>query len=313
MGAMRLLDGPGAEKTIKALLAGATRARIAVAYWGEGAVERLGIDTMSIGDVEVVCDVVSGGCNPLEVERLRKVLGSDRVMTCDRLHAKVWVTDLGVVIGSSNASANGLGYESAEAAGLIEANLFIDDPTTVAIIERWFEQLVKPGSRPVTDEDLRRAQPLWKRRRKARPRPVGASVLDALRANPVAFAERDFLVWVYPHGNRSPLAEKQLDTAQRERHDSSIDCWENEDAPPGAYILDFHLQRNGKAKFDGLWQVLSDDPKQQSILLCRPAEDVEGMPIGNKATWEAAATRAVESGKDAWDITEFNQFLPVKK
>jgi hypothetical protein len=144
-----------------------------------------------------------------------------------------------------------------------------------------------------------------------------ATVLDILRANPAALANRNMLVWVYPHGYRSSWAEDQLGAVQIGRHDSSIDCWENEEAPPGAYILDFHLQQNRKAKFDGLWQVLSDDPirgtKQGSILLCRPTEDVEEMPIGDKATWEAAATRAVESGKDAWDITEFNQFLPVKK
>jgi hypothetical protein len=306
---MQFVDGPGAEKKIQALLTRAKRVRIAVAYWGAGAVERLGVEGVGTEDVEVVCDVRSGGSNPTEVERLRDILGEKRVMTCDRLHAKVWITDLGAVIGSSNASANGLGHESDETIGLIEANIFVDDASALAVLERWFEQTVKPESRAVTAADLERARQLRKARRRDRPVPDARSVFEALQVDPLSLVGRDFLVWVYPHEDVSNWASDQLEAAQKDREDTRISCWENVTAPPGAYILDFHRQKNGKARLHGLWRVLSDDPvrgtKRRHILLCRPANDFNGMPIGDKAAWEAVASRAGASGREEMGYRRF--------
>jgi hypothetical protein len=171
---MKFLDGPATE-TVKRLLSRAKGVRAAVAYWGNGAVERLGIKLVKNDDVQVVCDVLSGGCNLREVKSLRKVVGEDRVKTCDRLHAKVCLTDEAAIIDSSNASANGLGYEGDEVAGLVEANILVDDGPTLAEITRWFDDKVVPGARPTTDADLKRARPRWKERRARRPAPEGKS------------------------------------------------------------------------------------------------------------------------------------------
>jgi hypothetical protein len=236
---MQFVDGPGAEKKIQALLTRAKRVRIAVAYWGAGAVERLGVEGVGTEDVEVVCDVRSGGSNPTEVERLRDILGEKRVMTCDRLHAKVWITDLGAVIGSSNASANGLGHESDETIGLIEANIFVDDASALAVLERWFEQTVKPESRAVTAADLERARQLRKARRRDRPVPDARSVFEALQVDPLSLVGRDFLVWVYPHEDVSNWASDQLEAAQKDREDTRISCWGKRDCAPRRLHLGF--------------------------------------------------------------------------
>jgi hypothetical protein len=314
---MDFADGPAVEKKVKGLLERAKRARIAVAYWGAGAVDRLGLGKVPSIDLVVVCDLLSGGCNPTEIGTLREMLGPDRVLTCDRLHAKVWLTDMGAVVGSSNASANGLGAEASETAGLIEANIFIDDSTMLAVLEQWFEQSISPYARPIRDEDIQRARSRWKCRRKKRPQPQGASVLDVLSKEPTKYADRDLFVWVYDHN--APLsawAEKELEAARKERHDSSLYAWEDAEAAPGAYIFDFHLQKNGRARFRGLWRVLRDQPRRGNqrhwILLCRQEKDLGGTEIGDTSRWEAAATRAVTTGQDEWELSDFARFLPTR-
>ena len=106
----KILDGAAAEREIKNLLSACSRARLAVAYWGSGAVARFGLNAVRkrTVDIEITCDLMSGACNPSEVKKLIKLFGPDRVRTRDRLHAKAWITDVGCVLGSSNASANGL-------------------------------------------------------------------------------------------------------------------------------------------------------------------------------------------------------------
>ena len=113
------LGGLAAEREIKNLLSTCSRARLAVAYWGSGAVARLGLDAVDTRtvDIEITCDLRSGACNPKEIDKLIKLFGPDRVRTRDGLHAKAWITDAGCVLGSSNASANGLGHEADETHG----------------------------------------------------------------------------------------------------------------------------------------------------------------------------------------------------
>jgi hypothetical protein len=319
---MKFLDGPKVEAAIKELLSTAKHVRVAVAYWGDGAVKRLGIKRMKKDDVQVVCDVLSGGCNPKEVKSLRKVLGDDRVKTCDRLHAKVWLTDKGAIIGSSNASANGLGYEGDEAAGLIEANILVDDRPTLEEIARWFDNI--PGARSITDADLTRARPLWKKHRAGRPVPEGKSILEELITNPAAFADRNFRVWVECLPDYDDWAKKMFQAATKELHNSSISCWQfdvEERIPlPGEYILHFQVGKGDKAKYEEFSQVLQDDPVKPRrgrgrgcIVLTRPVKDYCNLPLGNKKAWADAATRAVKStDTGAWegDIQSFGrQFL----
>jgi phosphatidylserine/phosphatidylglycerophosphate/cardiolipin synthase-like enzyme len=138
-GDVRFLDGPTAKTAIRELLPKAERIRVAVAYWGAGAVDQLAIADLHGRDMIVLCDVMSAGCNPKEIKRLQKILGKQRVLTRNRLHAKVWLTDRGAILGSSNASANGLGHEGDETKGLVEANILIEDRSALTSIERWFE------------------------------------------------------------------------------------------------------------------------------------------------------------------------------
>ncbi len=84
---------------------------------GQG--ESLGIQNDQ--NLTIVCDVRSGACNPAEICWLQNVLGTQRVRTFDRPHAKVWLGREMAIVGSANASANGLGFKGEEATTLVEA------------------------------------------------------------------------------------------------------------------------------------------------------------------------------------------------
>jgi hypothetical protein len=112
---MKFLDGKAATAEIKTFISASKKARIAVAFWGAGATEELGFDRES-GDVTVICNLMSGGTNPKEIRRLRK--HDVVVRQCDTLHGKVYLfDDETVIIGSSNASANGLAFQGKELVG----------------------------------------------------------------------------------------------------------------------------------------------------------------------------------------------------
>lgn len=314
---MKFLDRGATEAAIKHLLANAKRVRVAVAYWGDRATDRLGINTNTTPDIEIVCDARHGGCNPDEIRRLKVALGNDRVLTCDQLHAKVWLADRVAIIGSSNASANGLGHEGDETFGLIEANVLVDDPEILKNIEIWFENNVRPGARAITDDDLRRAQRSWKDRRAFRPWSRTGSILELLRRDPAELYDRNLLVWIWPHGDSDDWADDLFNEEKEIRKDSRIDFYQDSSAPAGSYILDFDSS-SGSAKYSGLYRVLDDpivrDQKGRGmVLLCVRARSFRGLTLGNRAAWEEIATRAAKStpgGEWEGDVETFRrQFL----
>lgn len=311
--AIDFVDGPAALSKIRSLLSRSKCARIAVAYWGAGAIDRIGLEHLKGKDARIVCDLLSGACKPSVVKELQDMFGWENIKTCDRLHAKAWITDHGAVIGSSNASANGLGDEGVETIGLIEANIYATDSALLQSLNQWFDTTVWQRARLIKEVDFERACELWKRRRGDRPLRSSRSLLAALKDAPASLADRNLLVWLYRDNYRSNEAEAELKLAMEELEDKNLDCWEGADAPPGAHILDFHLQRNGKAKFTGLWRVLSENQKRTTknsdILLCKEVKSFEGLPLGEKVGWEAAATEAAKTQQDEWCIEDFAQFL----
>ena len=146
------LSGGALRAAVERVLAG-TDVRCAVAFWGDGAAEFLA--RMKPEDPRIVCDIDMGATSP----RTLRALGApenDRVRECDRLHAKVYLSDVGAVVGSANMSANGLGFGSK--AGLRETAVFLaPDGDAFRSAARWFE-IVYSGSRQVDGKALKRAE-----------------------------------------------------------------------------------------------------------------------------------------------------------
>jgi hypothetical protein len=308
----KFLDTSTTEAEVREILAPNEPIRAAVAYWGDGAVKKLGIKKGQ--NLTVICDLLSGCCNPAEIERLRKAIGRRRVLTRDRLHAKVWLGKTAAILGSSNASASGLCFEGDEATSLVEANTLIQEPGIIAALGLWWDQKVLPGARQITDDDLRRAAELFRRRRQVRPVPLQYSdLLTALRAEPNAFSDRDLYVWVYPHGNFDAWVEAAGKAAKNLHNNSRIEYWQDVEnpPPPASYIIDFNSE-GSRPSWSGIYRILADQPvyvpvgNEGTLLLATRVNSFAGLKRGDLKPWIAAAAKAAKVDEDGqWSADEF--------
>jgi hypothetical protein len=225
-------------------------------------------------------------------------------------------------VGSSNVSANGLGWEGDELHGSIEANVLVDDADTLAAIGSWFDREVMESATEITEENFKEAHKRHKHHRITRQQPHSnrRSLLDAIRLEPSSFTNRDFVVWIYSQDTRSAEAERIVAAEQKARQNNTIEAWEDVEGAPipsaGALVLEFDVtKKTRKARLDGLWQVLHDDPLVMKksgnghVLLCKPVKKVWGLPLGDRKSWEDAATKAAANGngREEWTIEEFSK------
>lgn len=173
---MEFLEGGAVAERAARLLRDAKAAKLAIAYWGRGGTKLLGLDPKN-RDVRVICCLNGGKSDPDEIGRF-----GARARQNDRLHAKVIWTPEGAIVGSANASSNGLPSEEEAAKGLIEAGVHISDPATLASIAAWFDRQYAAARRIVPADldaaaDARR-RAIWLSGK----RPRKPSLMEAFRS-----------------------------------------------------------------------------------------------------------------------------------
>ncbi len=179
------LDDQTLGAAIKKLLR-APRLRCAVAFWGNGAVASLFGEGGLPADAEIICDLTMGGTNPAEVRALGAPR-NNRLKHLPGLHAKVYISQSGLIVSSANASNNGIGF--VDQPKLREAGT-LHEPGSEAYqaATKWFGAIWKQAH-PVDDAALIQAEESW--RRKAPPpravSPVAGSLLDLVLAEPERF------------------------------------------------------------------------------------------------------------------------------
>lgn len=185
------LNGVSLVAAVKRVLEG-ENVRCAVAFWGEGAAEFLSSDDESRKGVRIVCDLSMGCTSPRALRKLGAPT-NDRLRFHDHLHAKVYLSDIGAVIGSANMSANALGF-----GGKVrhrEAAMFLDtDEDGFQEAVDWFDALYD-GSKKVNRKALKRTE------ERHRPGPAmvdspsvrKSSILDLVVADPDAFGNIGFV------------------------------------------------------------------------------------------------------------------------
>jgi hypothetical protein len=149
---LKFLKGAALTKKIQSMLDSNDRADIAIAYWGADALTLLKVKPKR-KNVRVVCCLKGGKSDPDIISRFRK-----RAKQHDRLHAKVVWTPHAAVVGSANASSNGLPEEDFKATGLIEAGVYVDDQATIDDIQVWFKELYYERANVITKSDLEKAR-----------------------------------------------------------------------------------------------------------------------------------------------------------
>ena len=156
---LKFIEGDRLVEEFHDLMKESATADLAVAFWGQDSARRLNIRKGS--STRIICNLESGACNPKEIRKLR---GLVNVKTHEDLHAKVYCTENGAIVGSSNASTNGLAILASDAPGWREANIVVDDREILAAITEWFNK-IWGKARTIRDSDLLRAEKLWKNAR----------------------------------------------------------------------------------------------------------------------------------------------------
>lgn len=174
--------------------------RCAVAFWGQGIPNLL--FGVNIPKARIICDIEMGGTNPVALKELRAPKNKS-LRHYPRLHAKVYVSDKGVVTTSANASLYGLGGTD-QSPKLTEAGIH-STPNSEHWEEaaRWFEKLWLT-SKELNSDVLKRAEESWKRAANDRApldrlyvdKPLRLS--DLLRHHPGAFGKIRFFFTSQP-------------------------------------------------------------------------------------------------------------------
>lgn len=275
---------------IKTLLRQAKRVKCAVAFWGEQAPEALGLPYLN-GPAYLICNFESGATNPEVIRQLRK-LKNVQIRSLPRLHAKVYWTESGAIIGSSNASANGLSFENEELRGWFEANMLITNENVLRDIETWFDKLWSQAN--LIDEALlKEMEEAWCKRRDIRP-PINrnkGSLLAALKKNRDDFKDRNILIVIY-RLYASPEANKVFENWRSENSlsgSSQVDFYEGwDDLPPGATVVDLYYGPRGGFECTGLWSIPDpllvesfryDSGDEGYITMCFKRRDYGGLTI----------------------------------
>ncbi|HET9637669.1 MAG TPA: phospholipase D family protein [Allosphingosinicella sp.] len=173
-------------------VAGGSDVRCAVAFWSEDGIDRIFASTKAARRARIVCDISMGSTSAEALETLgaptRKALCHQR-----GLHAKVYISDHGLVTGSANASIAALGPNSGSAR-LTEAGTF-HGPGSPAWKKAaaWFET-VHGAANQVDQPALDWARRAYRPPRWAASRPPApGSLLDAVRLDPERFAGAGFV------------------------------------------------------------------------------------------------------------------------
>lgn len=271
---MKFLDGEATTKAIVRLMNSSRQIRMAVAFWGLGAMNGLHLKGRA-NTAKIICNLKSGGTNPREIQKL--IDENIPVLQCDDLHGKVYLFDEHVIIGSSNASANGLALQGNEVAGWREANILTTERSVYEAAERWFQKL---AARAITGPDVIAAQAEFDKRRAAATIRATAltSLVEAVRANPDTFRDRRIYICVYRE-LFGPLEIKQLKQARAQAQDPRVDAlgWK---VPVNARLLCFYHRPRGGIAFHGFWDRQRTEWKsggKSPLYFMRKLRDLDGL------------------------------------
>lgn len=311
------------KKRLEQLLDDEQRLSLAIAFWGEGAVELV---SSRLGkDFRLLCNLKSGGSNPYVIGELCKLAkGSDdriQILQCDRLHAKVVVGEHQALIGSANVSANGLGLGDHGVAHWLEAGVLTSDESVVGGARNWFDELWNSnGVRPVEDEDIEAAIKIWTQNRRGWELPGNPQDEFNLRSFSAGDLEGLPAYVLLYRGRVGPEATEASDNFEAKQQESSVtlDWWPFESWPINLSDekevdhLAIYYVTNGRVIVDGVCRMIgsrlpfeyeneSDGPGHidmalaQETLLNRPFGAVgrklmaqQLQPYG-RAIWNAAS------------------------
>ncbi len=237
---------------------------MAVPFWGNGATNVLDLDDGRA--VRVLCNLNSGACNPYVIETLMKTSAVE-VRTHDRLHAKIYGGSSFTIIGSSNASTNGLTVEGETLKGWVEANVLSTDDALVKTALDLFESLwTGSETHGITKLALRAAKSRWDARPNLQPiEHANHGILSLCRTNPTLFRDVYLAVYDSDLGPGAKLALRQLQKeAKGSRPGLSAASFKNawgyqyeSGMKAGMWLIDLDGRKGKAPRVGGTCQVVS--------------------------------------------------------
>lgn len=269
---------------VRALIKGDGDLSIAVAFWGEGAGALF--DGVVRRQVRIICNLESGATNPDEIDALRNRIGF-QVRTNRRLHAKVFLGAKTAIVGSANASSNGLNLEDYEASGWEEAGIETSDAATLSSMRDWFESMWA-HSGAVHQKDIDDARTYWKVRRGTR----GFHETVRSDSGPVqwmmenwrSFKDRSIMVVIYriqETTSEAKAVEKNWKDAMGDVHAGSrLGHYENWDSlPKTADLIDVYYGLRSAVRANGIWRWIGSVAKSSGgdIQIARSVDTLESL------------------------------------
>ena len=233
-----------------------------VAFWGRGALELFdGIAEEKRRTVRIVCNLTMGATNPRVIEAL--INKGFQVKHNPILHSKVYWTDKGIVLGSPNASANGLSFEGREQEGWLEAAIFVDGQSEIDVTHSYVDD-IWCKSEKITDQVLAAAWVRWRRRRPFPPPDRNLTFIETLRQG--CFSGRQHCIYIavdedsVTDPDHAAAQAKKLKNQYRELQGRVVEPWEGwDDIPRKQYIISYFRGPRGGVYFTRIWKTLPDN------------------------------------------------------
>ena len=260
---MRFLTDGQILETVRQLVRRDGELLAAVAYWGKNASQETGI-TEREKPTRILCDLLSGACSPAEIELLMD--SGVEVKYRPNLHAKVWMNGNEVIVGSANASMNGLGFETA--GSNIEAGVHLRNEKVAENVQKWFTHHWNLAE-CIDSKLLKSAKQSWNKKQN-----TGGAIMrcriTAYKNAELNEEARDRFEDVAPdHYSERELAEIRARAEQNKTHPADATCYELEpdDAlpPTGTVYMDYsHEGNNGDFTFEGFWEAIHNERLHES-------------------------------------------------
>lgn len=302
---MQFLDGNEAAKIIRKQARSSRRCKMAVAFWGRGAAQEFGLAERE-HPFQIIMNLEMGGTNPSEAEAIMKICEANDGSSLSHrndLHSKVYIFDDCAIVGSSNASSNGLSYQDSDGSRWLESNVIIFDKDFTNNIDIWFNNI---NVNKDVKSSLLVARERWEGRRVllSYKQKDGSSIEDYI-------SNFDHMEEEYP----AYLVVSSQDLSRdgylglekvKEEVGINYDVYEDfDDLPKNAYILDieYNFSKSKINNFSYFFRSSSiADSKTiggASLNVVRAEKNVYGMKAKSKKYWSGVVGRIVDS--DYWD------------
>lgn len=199
---MRFLTGHNLTTEIQRLAQLPGPKKVAISYWGKDALKLLdGLDPSS-PTLQVTCCLNGGKSDPDVIGAFR-----ERARQNDFLHAKVFWTPSRAIVGSANASSNGLPEEDGFSRGLIEAGFAVEEPTLLAEIEGWLDKLFRQA-RAISQYDLDTARKARQHRIQSNPRGDAGSKMELIDLTEFELSKLNYSIFLWTVESTTQLDRK---------------------------------------------------------------------------------------------------------